>query len=116
MHVKSYYINVIYAVHDGSSGAFICGRVPECQSRGWVNILSDIVDRLLIVKGVLLEDYSDPPEGYSRMSPFRNVGNFVHPTFACVFRKILKPGSPFYLVYIYARGSKVPHRGKIRNL
>ena len=24
MHVKIYYINVIYAVHGGSSGAFIC--------------------------------------------------------------------------------------------
>ena len=32
---------------------------------------------------------------------FRNVGNFIHPTFACVFRKrhdTKKAGGPFCLV------------------
>ena len=37
----------------------------------------------------------------SPLPPFRNLGNFFHPTFACVFRKseeTLKAGGPFYLV------------------
>ena len=34
----------------------------------------------------------------SHLPPFRNLGNFVHPTFACVFRKTLKAGGPFCLV------------------
>ena len=38
-------------------------------------------------------DGSIPPTAVSK-----NVGNFVHPTFACVFRKTLKAGGPFYLV------------------
>ena len=33
----------------------------------------------------------------SHLPPFRNLGNFVHPTFACVFRTP-KAGGPFYLV------------------
>ena len=30
--------------------------------------------------------------------PFRNLGNFVHPSFACVFEETLKAGGPFYMV------------------
>ena len=34
----------------------------------------------------------------SHLPPFRNLGNFIYLTFACVFRKTLKVGGPFYLV------------------
>ena len=34
----------------------------------------------------------------SHLPPFQNLGNFVHPTFACVFRKTLKADGPWYLV------------------
>ena len=35
----------------------------------------------------------------SHLPPFRNLGNFVHPTFACIFsEETLKAGGPFYLV------------------
>ena len=35
----------------------------------------------------------------SHLPPLRNLGNFVHPTFACVFsEETLKAGGPFYLV------------------
>ena len=45
-------------------------RAPDCQLRGrWFHL-----------------------------PPFQNLGNFVHHTFACVFRKRLKSGGPFYLV------------------
>ena len=46
----------------------------------------------------------------SHLPPFRNLGNFVHPTFACVFRKkhqkLVVPSSG-----VYARGSKRFHTG-----
>ena len=31
----------------------------------------------------------------SNLPPFQNLGNLVHPTFACVFWKRLKAGGPF---------------------
>ena len=34
----------------------------------------------------------------SYLPPFQNLGNFIHTTFVCVFRKTLKAGGPFYLV------------------
>ena len=34
----------------------------------------------------------------SHVSPFRNLGNFVHPTFACLSEETLKAGGPFYLM------------------
>ena len=34
----------------------------------------------------------------SHLLPFRNLGNFVHSTFAWVFQKTQKADSPFYLV------------------
>ena len=34
----------------------------------------------------------------SHLQLFRNLGNFVHPTFACVLEETLKAGGPFYLV------------------
>ena len=34
----------------------------------------------------------------SHLAPFQNLGNFIHPTFACVFQEKLKAGGPFYLV------------------
>ena len=38
----------------------------------------------------------------SHLPPFRNLGNFIHPTFACVFweKETLKAGGPFYLVSV----------------
>ena len=30
--------------------------------------------------------------------PFRNLGDFVHPIFACLSEETLKAGGPFYLV------------------
>ena len=43
----------------------------------------------LSIKGMVVQ---------SHLLPFRNLGNFVHPIFACVFRKTLKAGGPLYLV------------------
>ena len=34
----------------------------------------------------------------SNLPLFRNLGNFVHPTFACLSEETLKAGGPFYLV------------------
>ena len=34
----------------------------------------------------------------SHLLPFRNLGNFVHPTFVCLSEETLKAGGPFYLV------------------
>ena len=42
----------------------------------------------------------------SHLPPFRNLGNFVHLTFACVFQK--RHRWPL-LSGVYARGSKRPH-------
>ena len=47
----------------------------------------------------------------SHMPPFRNLGNFVHPTVACVFGKRLKAGGYFYLVSMPGE-VKYPTRGK----
>ena len=34
----------------------------------------------------------------SHLPPFRNLSNFVYPTFACLSEETLKAGGPFYLV------------------
>ena len=34
----------------------------------------------------------------SHLLPLQNLGNFVHPTFACLSEETLKAGGPFYLV------------------
>ena len=34
----------------------------------------------------------------SHLPPFQNLGNFVHPTFACLLEETLKAGGAFYLV------------------
>ena len=34
----------------------------------------------------------------SHLPPFRNVDNFIHPTFACLLEETVKAGGPFYLV------------------
>ena len=47
------------------------------------------VERWTVNRG---DSDSIPPTAVSKL------GNFVHPTFACVFRKRLKAGGPFYLV------------------
>ena len=56
----------------------------------------------------------------SHLPPFRNVGNFVHHTFAYVFRKTLKAGGPFYLVSMPGKISKkevkYPTQGEMCNV
>ena len=32
------------------------------------------------------------------LPPFRNLRNFIHPTFACFLEELSKAGGPFYLV------------------
>ena len=47
----------------------------------------------------------------SHLPLFRNLGNFVHPTFACVFQKRhLKPVVPS-IWCLYQGKQKIPHRG-----
>ena len=34
----------------------------------------------------------------SHLPSFQNLGNFIHPTFACLCEETLKAGGPFYMV------------------
>ena len=47
----------------------------------------------------------------SPLPPFRNLYNFVHPTFACLLEETLKAGGPFYMVLMPGE-VKDPTRGK----